>query len=645
MGRESRSSRQAHECGARAHRPRRSRAAGGDPAARAPVYVPSDHGWRTATCAPTSPRTALFVEQVLTPLQADLVGQERRLIVQVRDALARADGERDDLERLVRLLTEIDELFLLVVAGEYNAGKSTFINALLGDDVFEVGDLPTTRMISILRHGERGAPQPAGEHTLVYHYPLDVLRDLDIVDTPGTNSLERMEEEITRGFVPRADLVLFVTTLLQPLTASELAFLTHIGEWGKKILFIVNGVDRRNSDEQVERVRDYIAREVTARLRPATPPTIYCISALQALRAKLAARDGTAPPPPDPRNEFPALERYLLETLRETERVQLKLLSPIGVLRHVVDRHLATLDRRLAVLDEDARVLGSVRGQLEAYVAETRSDAERYQLELREVLAAVERRGRAWLERNIRIGNIRLLRNKDAVENRFRAEVVQEAPREVEEVVHRMVDWTVKRNLKLWTAVFSELDAHTARLRASGALASERDAEFVYNREAIFARLREPIQRRLDGFNTEDEARGIVESMQQAVTQAFGVNVLAVGLGAALVAAFTTTALDVTGVLAATVFAIAGWLLIPARRRRLIRELEARIEKLSTELCALLSAKFREQLERYEQQFVEVVQPYQRFIETERAKLERGAAELRAARGEVDALEGRIRAG
>ena len=48
------------------------------------------------------------------------------------------------------------------------------------------------------------------------------LRDISIVDTPGTNSIERMEEEITRGFVPRADLVLFVTSLLQPLTASEI---------------------------------------------------------------------------------------------------------------------------------------------------------------------------------------------------------------------------------------------------------------------------------------------------------------------------------------------------------------------------------------------------------------------------------------
>src|SRR5688500_13961305 len=285
----------------------------------------------------------------------------------------------------------MDELFLLVVAGEYNAGKSTFINALLGDDVFATGDLPTTRVIAILRHGEPRPPEPVGEHVLLHHYPLDVLRDLEIVDTPGTNSIERMEEAITRGFVPRADLVLFVTSLLQPLTASELAFLTLIREWGKKVIFVVNGVDRRNSDEQIERVREYLTREVVARLG-GPPPATYFVSALRALRAKLAARGERAEaPPPDPRDEFPQLERYLLGTLREGERVRLKLLSPLGVLRHVLDRNVAALDGRLEVVHADARVLGVVREQLDAYGAEMRTDSERYLLEVRAVLGEVER--------------------------------------------------------------------------------------------------------------------------------------------------------------------------------------------------------------------------------------------------------------
>ena len=586
------------------------------------------------------------MDQLLTRQQADLVALERRLVLQVRDTLSHAGGPRADLERLAQLVTEMDELFLLVVAGEYNAGKSTFINALLGDEVFAMGDLPTTRVISILRYGESGPPEAVGEHTRIYRYPLDVLRDLEIVDTPGTNSIERMEEEITRGFVPRADLVLFVTSLLQPLTASELDFLGHIREWGKKVIFVVNGVDRRNSDEQIGRVREYLAHEVRTRLG-GPEPTMYFVSSLRALRRKLAAKGaapaaGAEPSATDPGDEFAELERYLIETLRETERVRLKLLSPLGVLRHLLERNLAAIRGRSTVVQEDGNVLRAVRAQLEAYTTEMRTDSERYLLELRASLGQVERRGRTWLERNIRVGNINLLRNRDAVENRFRNEVVADAPREIEEVVHRMVDWTVGRNLKLWTAVFAELDAHTARLRASGALGAHGDSDFQYNREELFARLRQPVERRLGDFNAEAEARGVVESMREAVAHAFGVNVLALGLGAILVAVFTTAALDLTGVLTATLFAIAGWFIIPARRRQLIRDLEEKIAKLSADLSALLAAKFQEQLARYEQQLLEVIQPYERFLETERVKLERALTEVEAARREVDGLEQRI---
>jgi small GTP-binding protein len=590
------------------------------------------------------------VDQVLTRQQTEFIADERRLVLRARDVLAGADGPRADVERLAKLLTEMDELFLLVIAGEYNAGKSTFVNALLGDEVFAMGDLPTTRAISILRYGNPGPAEPVGDHTLVYRYSLDVLRDLEIVDTPGTNSLERMEEEITRGFVPRADLVLFVTSLLQPLTASEMDFLSHIREWGKKVIFVVNGVDRRNSDEQLDRVRDYLARELTARLG-GPPPTTYFVSALRALRTKQALRgaagasaQGAPATASDPRDEFPALERYLLDTLRESERVRLKLLSPLGVLRHILERNATSLTSRRDVVLEDTRVLGTVRRQLDGYGKEMRTDSERYLLELRAALAEVERRGRTWLERNIRIGNFNFLRNRDAVENRFRNEVVADAPRQVEEVVHRMVDWTVQRNLKLWTAVFAELDAHTARLRASGALAAQGDTEFQYDREDLFGRLRQPVERRVGEFSAETEARSVVESMREAVAQAFGVNVLAVGLGAVFIAVFTTVALDVTGVVTAALFAVAGWLIIPARRRRLIRELEAKIAKLSADLSALLAAKFEEQLARYEQQLLEVLRPYERFLESEAGKLDAALRGVAAAQLEVDAMERRVTA-
>ncbi len=585
------------------------------------------------------------METVLNQAQADLVAAERRLVLEVRDALGRADSPPADVERLAAVILEMDELVLLVVVGEYNTGKSTFINALLGDEVFEMGDLPTTRAISILRYGPSGPPESVGEHVRVFRYPLDFLREVEIVDTPGTNSIDRMEEEITRGFVPRADLILFVTSLLQPLTASELDFLGHIRDWGKKVIFVVNGADRRNSPEQLVRVREYLQREVSARLGQA-PSAIYMVSSLEALRARAGARsdggNGSESPPLDPLNEYPALATYILETLRQTDRVRLKLLSPLGVVRHVVQVNRQSLDARLEVVREDGRVLLAIREQLERYVTDMRADSVRYLADVRNVLYEIERRGHAWFEETIRIGNIGMLRNKDAVENRFRNEVIGDGPQQIENVVHRMVDWLVRNNMKLWNAAFTEVQAHTERLREKGALAPRGSSEFNYNREELFARLRAPVENRLGQFDTDREAREIVAAVKESLAQTFGVNVLAVGLGAVLVAIFTTAALDLSGIVTATMLAVAGWLILPARRKKLIRQLHETIARLNVDLAALLSTNFEEQLRQYERQMLEVIEPYERFLATEREKVERGAAELRAAEDSIATLEARI---
>ena len=83
-------------------------------------------------------------------------------------------------------------------------------------------------------------------------------------------------------------------------------------------------------------------------------------------------------------------------------------------------------------------------------------------------------------------------------------------------------------------------------------------------------------------------------------------------------------------------------MIIPARRRHLIKEFEQKIAKLNDDLAALLRGKFEEQLGRYEGQLLEVIAPYERFLETERTKLEGGLESLRKAEREVAALERRV---
>src|SRR5690606_24550282 len=109
-----------------------------------------------------------------------------------------------------------DQLFLLVVIGEFNAGKSAFINALVGARLLEEGVTPTTTRVHVLAYGpaETRTATEAGVDVLTARVPM--LEDIHIVDTPGTNAIHREHERLTSEYVPRADLVLFVTSADRP---------------------------------------------------------------------------------------------------------------------------------------------------------------------------------------------------------------------------------------------------------------------------------------------------------------------------------------------------------------------------------------------------------------------------------------------
>lgn len=177
----------------------------------------------------------------------------------------------------------LEEPFLLVVAGEFNSGKSSAVNALLGGRFLTEGVLPTTNEISVLHyggspsatvrsetaadgrldiylpceilqvgwtrsqslpaaHGAHGAPPSALLHPLhrmllgylaapgllLTGYILPVPQELAIVDTPGTNVILERQQRLTEEFIPRADLVLFVLSTDRPFTESEVSFLKYI---------------------------------------------------------------------------------------------------------------------------------------------------------------------------------------------------------------------------------------------------------------------------------------------------------------------------------------------------------------------------------------------------------------------------------
>ncbi|WP_437549076.1 dynamin family protein [Sorangium sp. So ce367] len=237
----------------------------------------------------------------------DVTGALRDLVT-----FAEALGAKSVATRITNdLVKKLDaDRFHLVVVGEFNHGKTTFVNALLGASILPVGVTPTTAVIHHLEYaadpraevvyasGERtGLPfedvraftvggersSSAGEvKFLEVGYPAELLRErVVLVDTPGVNDLSLQRADITYSYIPRSDAVLFLIDAGQPLKESERVFLQEklLGQSRDKILFVVTKRDIWSQDEEVEALA-YIRSELGKLVKS---PVVFPISSERAL--------------------------------------------------------------------------------------------------------------------------------------------------------------------------------------------------------------------------------------------------------------------------------------------------------------------------------------------------------------------------
>jgi len=146
--------------------------------------------------------------------------------------------------------------------------------------VLEEGVVPTTTKITIVRSGEQNERRQRDNALLELHYPADFLQDISIVDTPGVNAILREHERLTEEFVPRSDLILFITSVDHPFTQSERAFLERIRNWGKKVIIVLNKIDILQTSEALKEVVTFV-RENCQNLW-GFQPEIFPVSALRA---------------------------------------------------------------------------------------------------------------------------------------------------------------------------------------------------------------------------------------------------------------------------------------------------------------------------------------------------------------------------
>ncbi|HYF35326.1 MAG TPA: dynamin family protein [Prosthecobacter sp.] len=218
-------------------------------------------------------------------LRSRLSAQLHALAEVIRDL----GGDTQAIAILENLIASLKEPFVFVVVGEVNVGKSTFLNALFGQDFSRTGIMPTTEKILFFKHGAQHQVVPITSTLDEVHVPAEFLRDFHIVDTPGTNSIENEHQQITERFVPIADLVIFVFSAMNPWGASAWQFLDKVHKhWMRNVVFVLQQCDLR-SPEEIQVITDYMKQLSRQRFGQEFP--LFPVSAKKAYMARSSGLD------------------------------------------------------------------------------------------------------------------------------------------------------------------------------------------------------------------------------------------------------------------------------------------------------------------------------------------------------------------
>lgn len=230
--------------------------------------------------------------------------------------LARRRANDGNAERVEQLLEKLQtQTFSLVVFGEFKRGKTTFINALLGEDLLPSAVVPLTSVVTILRFGlqrqvtvefldghsetipveglpeyvtERGNPENRRQVKVVYvNVPSPLLRGgLQLVDTPGVGSVYDHNTEATREFLPHVDGAILLVASDPPISRGECEFLREMRPHVARLFVVQNKIDQLRPPEVEESLA--FTEGVLCDVLGRDGVQVYALSAREALEAQLA---------------------------------------------------------------------------------------------------------------------------------------------------------------------------------------------------------------------------------------------------------------------------------------------------------------------------------------------------------------------
>ena len=223
------------------------------------------------------------------------------------------------------LRNRINEPFMFVIVGEVKAGKSSFVNALLstGKEICKVAPQPMTDPIQQVVWGEKEEVIVINPYLKKITQPVEILKEIAIVDTPGTNTIVAHHQEITERFIPASDLIVFVFEAKNPYRQSAWEFFDLIhSEWQRKVIFILQQKDLMPPDDLKVNINGVVEQAVKKGI---SGPKVFAVSALEEMENK-------------PGSGFAPLREYIRENITGGKAPVLKLQNSIATSRNLNER-------------------------------------------------------------------------------------------------------------------------------------------------------------------------------------------------------------------------------------------------------------------------------------------------------------------
>ncbi|MCU0496265.1 MAG: dynamin family protein [Anaerolineae bacterium] len=377
--------------------------------------------------------------------------QEVNLIADVAMALTEmGDQAQDDRKRLLEVAQDLREMFFLVVIiGEFNAGKSTFVNALIGDELLPMGITPTTEAIELIRYNDTPQRKPMirEEGLREWAHPNTGAQGVAIVDTPGTGSVFQKHESIAKSFLHRSDLVIFLLSAKRAFAETERLYLEMAKNYGKKIILVMNQIDLLEPAE-LNQVKRFVEAQVKEFLN--IDPLIFTVSARESLKNRTGQGEAS--------HGIEAVRAHLRGLFSEESPAKQKLLTQLETANAITRRYYDNMQNKVNLVGADTARVKQIEQELQqqSLGLEGQMAAARGQVD--QVYKGLRERGTKFIETHLTLKFPPRMSNREKLQADFQDMVIGSALRDINDATNSYVNAVVDQSRLYWRSVIDRLN-------------------------------------------------------------------------------------------------------------------------------------------------------------------------------------------